>query len=251
MQVAEKLKDLNIQQLKPASLPTDQPHPVRRKRFKRNSALVNVVEGDNIWVAQMPEHSKYDLREEPGSSHEVEETPDFRARVQSLPSRSPAASKEPAKATEDLELLEQKPMGTPRTPSPPQTTTTDSNTLTAIAVDLMERSVSPLPRREDLTPDQAALTWQEDEITGYDVDPESGDDGEGINGIGFKPTPTIAYARRQKRKQQVNEWKAREAREARQKRFERRRGGTVGAPTVCQDTNDGDARRIVRFVGVG
>ena len=54
------------------------------------------------------------------------------------------------------------------------------------------------------------------------------DDGEGINGIGFRPTAAIASARSEKRKQQVSEWRAREAREARQKRFERRRGGSDG-----------------------
>ena len=49
-------------------------------------------------------------------------------------------------------------------------------------------------------PDRAALTWHDDEITGHDPsDPD--DDGEGINGIGFKPTPAQANARAERRRQ--------------------------------------------------
>nr|POE93195.1 hypothetical protein CFP56_19207 [Quercus suber] len=79
--------------------------------------------------------------------------------------------------------------------------------------------------KNSLDHDRVALTWQDDEITGHLIDETlPDDDGEGINGIGFKPTPAIAYARSQRRRQQVHEWKAREAREARQKRFAKRRG---------------------------
>ena len=65
------------------------------------------------------------------------------------------------------------------------------------------------------------FTWHDHEITGHNpTDPT--DDGYGINGVGFKPTAAIAWARSQKRQRQVAEWKAREAREAREKRRERR-----------------------------
>ena len=109
--------------------------------------------------------------------------------------------------------------------------------------------MSPLPLREELTPAQAALTWQDDEITGHEIDPSGDDDGEGINGIGFRPTPAIDFARKQRRKQQVNEWKAREAREARQKRFERRRGAAHEGRRTDQDIADIERTRIVRFAG--
>ncbi|KAI9844891.1 MAG: hypothetical protein M1837_005177 [Sclerophora amabilis] len=69
--------------------------------------------------------------------------------------------------------------------------------------------------------DNAALTWQEHEITGQNVD-DPDDDGEGVNGIGFKPTAAMAYARAERRRQQVQEYKSREAREARRVRSERR-----------------------------
>ncbi|KAJ5903003.1 hypothetical protein N7504_005386 [Penicillium tannophilum] len=65
------------------------------------------------------------------------------------------------------------------------------------------------------------FTWHDHEITGHDpTDPA--DDGYGINGVGFRPTAAIAWARSQKRQKQVAEWKTREAREAREKRRQRR-----------------------------
>ena len=90
------------------------------------------------------------------------------------------------------------------------------------------RTISPLstPSRRKSPPPpfpaSASLSWQESEITGHDPQ-DLLDDGYGINGIGFRPTPAMAYARAQRRKQQVAEWKSREAREARQKRSEQRR----------------------------
>ncbi|KAJ5667038.1 hypothetical protein N7507_002902 [Penicillium longicatenatum] len=82
-------------------------------------------------------------------------------------------------------------------------------------------------RKQRLSPPPAAVskedpfTWHDYEITGHDpTDPT--DDGYGINGVGFKPTAAIAWARSQKRQKQVAEWKTREAREAREKRRQRR-----------------------------
>jgi hypothetical protein len=72
-------------------------------------------------------------------------------------------------------------------------------------------------------PERAAQTWHDDEITGHNPD-DPDDDGEGINGIGFKPTAAEAYARTRKRKMQVAGYKNREAEEARARRRERRRG---------------------------
>jgi hypothetical protein len=105
------------------------------------------------------------------------------------------------------------------------------------------RDNSPL-RTEDVfvDPDRAALTWHEDEITGHDPnDPE--DDGEGINGIGFQPTPAEARARMERRRQQMAEYKTREMREARAKRSERRKGGA----SVSSNSSKEEAARKVRF----
>lgn len=110
------------------------------------------------------------------------------------------------------------------------------------------RSSSPSPaslRAQTSTPPipLSELVWKDSEITGHlMVDPD--DDGTGINGIGFKPTPAIAYAREQRRKQQIHEWKLREAKEARQKRSERRRGAAALAEK--QAVRD-SVKRMVRF----
>jgi len=71
--------------------------------------------------------------------------------------------------------------------------------------------------------------WHESEITGYSPD-DPNDDGYGINGVGFKPSPAIAWSRSQRRKQQLADYRSREAREARQRRSERRRVGIGDSP---------------------
>lgn len=114
----------------------------------------------------------------------------------------------------------QKPSLTPPTsvksspiPLPPSTSSSPS----------LSRTSSP-----DL---RAALTWQEEEITIYDPD-DSDDDGTGLNGIGFKPTAAVTYARGMKRKQQLAEYRKREEREARARRNMRRAKGSTPSPVV-------------------
>jgi len=86
--------------------------------------------------------------------------------------------------------------------------------------------ISERPRGHTRSPpldgDPHDLFWHESEITGHNPD-DPNDDGYGINGIGFKATPATAWARSQKRKQQLAEYKSRETREARQRRSERRK----------------------------
>lgn len=100
------------------------------------------------------------------------------------------------------------------------------------------------------------MTWQEDEITIYDPD-DSDDDGTGINGIGFKPTAAVAYARGVRRKQQLAEYRKREEREARARRSQRRRATPL--PPAGDETREGKKgakeegesekqRRKVRFL---
>lgn len=95
---------------------------------------------------------------------------------------------------------------------------------------------------EIIDPIRAALTWHEDEITVYDPEDED-DDGVGINGIGFKPTPAIAYARTVKRRQQLAEYKKREEREARARRNLRRRG-SAERPMPTLESKDTTARKV-------
>ncbi|MCJ1256718.1 hypothetical protein MMC24_004542 [Lignoscripta atroalba] len=108
------------------------------------------------------------------------------------------------------------------------------------------RRKSPPPLRLS-QPDDDPLTWHDSEITGHDPKDPS-DDGYGINGIGFRPTPAMAHARAQRRKQQVAEWKNREAREARQRRSERRRGGASSDRVGQGHLESQEQLRKVRFV---
>lgn len=84
-----------------------------------------------------------------------------------------------------------------------------------------KQRISP-PLTESISEDP--FTWHDSEITGHDPSDPT-DDGYGINGVGFKPTAAMAWARSQKRQKQVSEWKTREAREARERRRERRNDG--------------------------
>lgn len=231
--VATKLEALDIRQVKQpiVAIPDDGRHRFPRNRVKRIKRTPTRQEDQIPHVTETPDQSE---RQEPSNIAtpvpEISETPDCRTERPASPPLSPKN----LKATHNA---------------------TDASTI-PLSVDLpTPGSVSPLPKRSELTSDQASLTWQEDEITGHDIDiTDANDDGEGINGIGFKPTPAIAYARQQRRKQQVNEWRAREAREARQRRMDRRRGGgdeTTTRAIGFAVEGEGDGKRMVRFVGVG
>lgn len=96
----------------------------------------------------------------------------------------------------------------------------------------------------------ASLHWEESEITGHNPsDPE--DDGEGINGVGFKPTAAIARARSERRRKQLADYKSREdkdARDARAKRAAlRRRRESEGAATKADENQVSEKERRVRF----
>ncbi|KAJ0322221.1 hypothetical protein COL5a_008829 [Colletotrichum fioriniae] len=94
-------------------------------------------------------------------------------------------------------------------------------------------------------PVRAALTWKEEEITIYDPE-DKDDDGTGINGVGFMPTAAMAYARTQKRRLQLAEYKKREESEARARRSQRRRGSGAGLASK-PSSGSGSGVRKVRF----
>ena len=101
----------------------------------------------------------------------------------------------------------------------------------------MHRRSPPL----DGNPEDNPMTWHESEITGHDPS-DPNDDGYGVNGIGYKPTPAQALARSQRRKQQLAEYKSREAKEARQRRSERRR---MESRDASPDEDTGKTKRKV------
>ncbi|MCJ1263384.1 hypothetical protein MMC22_003254 [Lobaria immixta] len=111
-------------------------------------------------------------------------------------------------------------------------------------------TLSPLlSRAQPSRSTSPTLWWTETEITGHDPkDPM--DDGYGINGVGFLPTPAIAHARAERRRRQVIEWKNREARDARQKRSEMRRRRYVenqGLGSASAGMPGGEVRKV-RFL---
>jgi hypothetical protein len=93
-------------------------------------------------------------------------------------------------------------------------------------------------------PVRAALTWREEEITIYDPNDED-DDGTGINGVGFRPTPAMAHARVMKRRQQMAEYRKREESDARARRSLRRH---AAAPAALAPTTAAVQSRKVRFM---
>ncbi|KAK5125267.1 hypothetical protein LTR85_000943 [Meristemomyces frigidus] len=247
--VAERLHDLSLQHAQSPHLsPSAEPTGAPRKRLKRSQPLRRATPGHEIGsdAFSTPESSSQPaVFSRHTSPIESDETPDCRRRVESTPPRSPAppqylrqSSDVPAVGIHEDERRERLPSPSPPTPLDSPSQGRD---------EVVNPTSSPLHATEDSSFDQITLTWQDHEITGYNIDLTSpDDDGLGINGIGFKPTSTIANARSQKRRQQVNEWRVREAKESRQKRFERRRGaGGAGS------SGGSSRKRIVRFEGVG
>lgn len=244
--IAEKLRDLDIRQVRPANLRGSEKHGVRRKRLKRNHSIQETSSTDSA-ITETPQQNRSLQREGSNiSDNEVGETPDCRTKTASSP---PAQSERFATRNGSPGIPIIRKAETASALQVVAGTDTESLGLAPNFEELVDRSVSPLPQTEDLTSEQIALTWQDDEITGHELDPGGEDDGEGINGIGFRSTPAIAYARQQRRRQQVNEWKAREARDARQRRIERRRGSAGGDAGIAQGTLDTGDKRAVRFAG--
>ncbi|KAK3677313.1 hypothetical protein LTR78_002851 [Recurvomyces mirabilis] len=238
--VAEGLRNLDIDRPSPF---TDEQHaipgsPSPRKRLKRNRHLVPEDRHDPSVTTSTPDATAQSI---------VHQPVDILLEIGETPNQAFEPPRSLQSITPTVETIRDEQANTPmlqsrRLFSPPPA---------------FNRSPPVQPREdeametlaqsndEDNVVDSATLTWQEDEITGQDIDPSADDDGEGINGIGFRPTPAIAYVRSQKRRQQVQEWKAREAREARQRRIERRRGAAA-----INAKNGHDVKRAVRFAEV-
>lgn len=108
----------------------------------------------------------------------------------------------------------------------------------------------PITPENSVSQEPASLHWEESEITGHNPsDPE--DDGEGINGVGFKPTAAIARARSERRRKQLADYKSREDKDARDARAKmaalRRRKGSEGAAAKTEENQVSEKERRVRF----
>ncbi|KAF4556173.1 Hypothetical protein D9617_1g080480 [Elsinoe fawcettii] len=172
----------------------------------------------------------------------------------STPSRTPKPS--PSKIPPAAHAAPVSPVGLSAVLS-----TATTNGTKATTPQKSKKRLSPPSQAQGLdssSPAQMAF-WQPKEITGHIIDTSTPDDsdGLGINGIGFQPTAAGLEVRRAKRRQQISEWRAREAKEDRRKRFEKRRGGDRRAGSGSGDSVEvqglglEEGRRGVRFVDVG
>lgn len=242
--VADRLRCLAIETPAPSPTPEDnQPDRIPKKRLKSGGAedAVHVPHRD---VENNPATPLQDVTgfKRKAKLQEIGETPDCYARYPSSPPLSPLPKRPSGLSPTKPSIVKaaHARMVSPPPPTPITSPPEPNMDLTANAVPLARS-----PGESGGPKNATALTWQESEITGHEIDTTGGDDGEGINGIGFKPTPAMAYARSQRRKQQVSEWRAREAREARQRRMEKRRGGS-GDFRGARDRAE-ESKRVVRF----
>ncbi|KAJ5616311.1 hypothetical protein N7537_001425 [Penicillium hordei] len=164
--------------------------------------------------------------------------------LNNMPEAPPATSSEPG----DRQALQFEP---PATQSPTSLPNSPSRKKPATLSRKHLNPSSPSKRKQRLSPpladtpfDEDPLVWHDSEITGHNPSDPT-DDGYGINGIGFKPTASIAWERSQKRQKQVAEWKNREAREARERRRERRRDGVE--LDSLRGMNEGTIQKRVKF----
>ncbi|GAB7337644.1 hypothetical protein MBLNU457_g2939t1 [Dothideomycetes sp. NU457] len=242
-QVAERLEILDIANA-PAVAVTRHQSPSRlaatRKRMKRDG------DGD----IQTPEGSPTKRRrkvdevaETPGAYHSFRSTPPVSPTRQNAPTtdspgRTPITPPKHTTSGLGLEIDSDTAENPTSSPSVPRAMTGTPS----------PQRTSPKDFDDEPSSSPTALTWQDVEITGHEIDASADDDGEGINGIGFKPTAAMAEARKARRKQQVDQWRAREAREARQRRIEKRKGSTGSSGPRSKNDADNFAKRAVRFL---
>ncbi|KAI7368169.1 hypothetical protein KC354_g2861 [Hortaea werneckii] len=259
--VAERLQTLEIhQQHQPqqAARPSQQEDGRPSKRLKRQSSidpepsdLGNSAETISTLDARSISKATF-FNSHANLVPEIQETPDWRSQGSNDPFKNSITTHSGMEngldlAVPSIQVIKTSPRKRLASPPPPISSPKPS-------------SASKKPTRTDsatsspssnqdtssylLNDDPTSLTWQDDEVTGHELDAnDPGDDGLGINGIGFRPTPAEAEARSQRRKKQIANWKAQEAKEARQRRMDKRRGGEEGPrsdPVV-------GGRRTVRF----
>ncbi|KAI4754406.1 hypothetical protein E4T52_04047 [Aureobasidium sp. EXF-3400] len=200
----------------------------------------------------MARHDTPTTRKRPADMAEINETSGVYDKVMPSPSPSPTNSNSPT-PNNPTSPRGRFVLHPPRrvTSPPPPTPIASPNledehdlfipTAIKIAQDKLSalRCDSPTnPTEDDTCSQDENMTWQQDEITGHHIDHTADDDGEGINGIGFIPTPAIVTKR--------SEWRARESREARQRRYDKRKTSQRDS-AISLDEGGSFKRRMVRF----
>ncbi|KAI7189227.1 hypothetical protein KC343_g12222 [Hortaea werneckii] len=263
--VAERLQTLEIhQQHQPQQAPRPSQYDDGRpsKRLKREPSTDPEPSdlGNRFEIASTPEAKS--MAQAPFSNSyatrvpEIQETPDWRSQGSSGSFKTSITTNNAMENVLDLAVpcvQATKTSPRKRLASPPPPLASPKPSLASKKLNRSDSATSSPSSNQDtaaylLSDDPTSLTWQDDEITGHELDAnDPGDDGLGINGIGFRPTPAEAEARSQRRKKQIANWKAQEAKEARQRRMDRRRDGEEGPrsdPVV-------EGRRTVRFQDSG
>ena len=231
--VAEELEALEIHQVEEDAprkrMKTGKPQPGPASKLTRFDV-----------TPKQPPRLRFDLPQEHRSEAvlEIAETPDCRSEAPRTSTPSPLAKQIETPMSNHISPIVRITPKRMRSPPPPMASPSPPNNATS--------GLATSPASSQSSAESADTTWQESEITGHHIHAALGDDGEGINGIGFRPTPAIAQARSQKRKHQLSEWRAREAKEARQRRYEKRQGCSVDA-----EGGDESQRRVVRFEEIG
>ncbi|KAH0537337.1 hypothetical protein FGG08_005853 [Glutinoglossum americanum] len=202
-----------------------------RKRAKKRSAVAE-TERDSMSITLRPKNSEASVRHDAMGNSSISLSSDPGSN--DTQKRTLGARFDKSSITSTVNLMTKT-----RLKSPPLS----SKSAGEARLEILD--VKDVGNDEDERDLRSSLTWRDDEITGMDInDPD--DDGEGVNGIGYKPTPAQAYARIEKRKQQILDYRSREANEARKRRIERR--GRLTTPV----TEDGEmATRKVRFAVSG
>ncbi|KAF1984072.1 hypothetical protein K402DRAFT_396005 [Aulographum hederae CBS 113979] len=207
--------------------------PPPKPRFHKDMEIAETPQpgGGNAKASRRPstrEMSPLPIRSSKPSQKRLKSPPPRKVSDPKTP--SPAASTGSSKSETSTSV------STPPSASESLTTATHGPD-TIIADTDTATSTSTFPFDFDIS----SSFWQDSEITGHlFTDPD--DDGYGMNGIGFKATPALAWARSQRRRQQVQEWRAREAREERRRRALKR-----NAISGSSGKNGGDGKRSVRF----
>jgi hypothetical protein len=203
-----------------------------------------------------PQHAST-TKKRPADLAEINETPGAYDKIMPSPTTSPTPNN-PASHRARFILHPPRRVTSPPPPTPIASPNLEEHQSLSLplAIKITQDKLSSLrcdspttPAEEDPLNQDENMTWQEDEITGHDIDYTADDDGEGINGIGFIPTPAMVTKRSEWRRRQITEWRARESKEARQRRYDKRKSSHRDS-AISLEEGGSFKRRMVRFAEV-
>jgi hypothetical protein len=231
------------------------PTPAHASTYRRDDSPSTRVAHRLSRLDMAPQHT---TKKRPADMAEISETPGAYDKIMPAPTTSPTPnnnnSHRPRFILHPPRRVTSPP---PSTPIASPSLEEHQNLSLPLAIKITQDKLSTLRcdsptafADEDEPPNQDEnMTWQDDEITGHDVDHTADDDGEGINGIGFIPTPAMVTKRSEWRRRQITEWRARESKEARQRRYDKRKSSHRDS-AISLEEGGSFKRRMVRFAEV-